>query len=167
MVEGDDLFEKGYKVLSKNMPAYPIKEVEVINNYLNNRLLKGIYESEKVALNLKLTDDAKNIWFGNVRGSIGTNRFYQLVNNLMNFGKRQKTYLLANINNVGSAIGELNRLSELKESGDLSDVVDHSQSVDILSFSPYFNSFIDDKHSKFIDTRLFSFNNMFNLSPKN
>jgi len=30
MVDGDDLFEKGYKILSKNMPAYPIEEVEVL-----------------------------------------------------------------------------------------------------------------------------------------
>ena len=30
MIDGDDLFERGYKILSKNMPAYPIEEVEVI-----------------------------------------------------------------------------------------------------------------------------------------
>jgi hypothetical protein len=40
MVDGDDLFERGYKILSKNMPAYPIEEVEVLKNYSNNRLLK-------------------------------------------------------------------------------------------------------------------------------
>lgn len=27
MIDGDDLFERGYKILSKNMPAYPIEEV--------------------------------------------------------------------------------------------------------------------------------------------
>lgn len=52
MVEGDDFFEKGYRTLSKNMPAYPIEEVQVVRNYSNNAILKGIEESEKVALNL-------------------------------------------------------------------------------------------------------------------
>ncbi|WP_008638083.1 carboxypeptidase-like regulatory domain-containing protein [Bizionia argentinensis] len=61
MIDGDDLFEKGYKILSKNMPSYPIKEIEVLENYSNNRLLKGIEESDKVALNLKLKEDAKRI----------------------------------------------------------------------------------------------------------
>src|SRR5690606_6537666 len=39
MVDGDDLLEKGYRVLSKNMPAYPIAEVEVLKHFANNHLL--------------------------------------------------------------------------------------------------------------------------------
>src|SRR5690606_5979425 len=50
MVDGDDLFEKGYRVLSKNMPAYPIERVELFQNYSNNPLLKNIEDSNNVAL---------------------------------------------------------------------------------------------------------------------
>tara|TARA_R110002073_G_scaffold293194_2_gene458764 strand:- start:40509 stop:40682 length:174 start_codon:yes stop_codon:yes gene_type:complete len=41
MVDGNEFFEKGFKILSKNMTDYPIKEVEIYKNYSNNRLLKG------------------------------------------------------------------------------------------------------------------------------
>ncbi len=66
MVEGDDFFEKGYKLLTKNMPAQPIDQIELLQNYSANPLLKDIEDSEKVALNLKLTEDAKSQWFANV-----------------------------------------------------------------------------------------------------
>ena len=111
MVDGDDFFEKGYKVLSKNMPAYPIEEVEILNNYSNNRLLKGIEESEKVALNLKLDEKSKRIWFGNIEAGHSYNSYYNFKANLMNFGKKNKYYFLTNLNSIGNnAAGEIAHL---------------------------------------------------------
>ena len=48
-------------------------------------------ESECVALNLKLSDDVKRIWFGNM--TLGYDAFanenrYHVKGNLMNFGKK-------------------------------------------------------------------------------
>ncbi len=66
MIENDDFFEKGYKTLTKNLPAAPIEKVEVLKRYSNNKLLKGIEESDKIALNLTLSDEAKRQWFANI-----------------------------------------------------------------------------------------------------
>lgn len=113
MVEGDDFFERGYKVLTKNMPPHPIDKVEIVQNHSNNRLLKGVEESDKVALNLTLKEGAKRVWFGN--GKAGndltfSNR-YELQANLMNFGKGNKHYLITNLNNVGhDATGDIDHL---------------------------------------------------------
>jgi len=71
MIEGDDFFENGYKILSKNMPVSPIDKIEVLQRYSSNKHLKGIEQSDKVALNLKLTDDAKRQWFGNYNIGVG------------------------------------------------------------------------------------------------
>ncbi|MDT0293262.1 carboxypeptidase-like regulatory domain-containing protein [Mesonia ostreae] len=60
MVDGDDLFEKGYKFLTKNLEAQAVDHVEVYNHYSANRLLKGIEESDKIAINLTLKDSYKN-----------------------------------------------------------------------------------------------------------
>jgi hypothetical protein len=114
MIDGDDFFERGYKILTKNMPAQPIDKIELLQNYSNNRLLKGIEQSEKVALNLKLNEDAKRIWFGNMTvgydGVTTTNRHYFKAN-IMNFGKKNKYYFLSNINNIGyDATGDINHL---------------------------------------------------------
>ena len=108
MIDGDDLFEKGYKILSKNMPAYPIEEVEVLKRYSNNRLLKDVEESNKIALNLKMSEETKRIWFGNTTLGFGNDNFYELKGNLMNFGKKNKYYFLTNLNTIGAdATGEI------------------------------------------------------------
>ena len=113
MIDGDDFFEKGYKILTKNMPVSPIDKIEVYQNYSNNKHLKGIENSEKVALNLTLKEDAKRIWFGNALGGYGlisANR-YELRANLMNFGKKSKHYFLTNFNSIGiDAVGDINHL---------------------------------------------------------
>lgn len=93
MIDGDDMFEKGYKILTKNMPVQPIDQVQLLQNYSNNKHLKGIENSNKVALNLTLKEDAKRVWFGNINagyGLVSENR-YELRGNLMNFGKKIST----------------------------------------------------------------------------
>jgi len=91
MVDGDDFFEKGYKLLTKNMPVNPIEKVELYQHYSNNKHLKGIENSNKVALNLTLKENFKRQWFGNMQlgyGLVSENR-YDAGSNLMNFGKKK------------------------------------------------------------------------------
>lgn len=91
MIDDDDFFEKGYKILTKNMPVNSIDKIELYQHYSNNKHLKGIENSDKVALNLKLKDDARRQWFGNMQlgyGLVSENR-YNLKSNLMNFGKKK------------------------------------------------------------------------------
>ncbi len=103
MVEGDDFFEKKYSILTKNMPSQPIEKVELLQDYSNNRLLKGIENSDKIALNLKLKEDAKNIWFGNIDLGYGitSKNTYELNGILLNFTKKYKYYFSSNLNSIG------------------------------------------------------------------
>lgn len=113
MIDGDDMFEKGYKILTKNMPVNPIDKVELLKRYSNNKHLKGIENSNKVALNLTLKEDFKRQWFGNTVGGYGlvSDNRYDLRANLMNFGKKNKYYFVTNLNNVGvDAVGDVNML---------------------------------------------------------
>ncbi|WP_281988398.1 carboxypeptidase-like regulatory domain-containing protein [Aquimarina aggregata] len=106
MVEGDDFFKKGYKLLTKNLNVEAVDKVEVLRRYSNNKLLKGIEESEKVALNLKLDEDFKRQWFGSVSpgyGVVSENR-YDIESNVSSFGKKNKYFLLGSINNIGEDV---------------------------------------------------------------
>ncbi|WP_354668445.1 MULTISPECIES: carboxypeptidase-like regulatory domain-containing protein [Cellulophaga] len=168
MVDGDDLFERGYKVLSKNMPAYPIEEVEVLKNYSNNRLLKGIEESDKVALNLKLNEESKRIWFGNLvlgYGLVSQNR-YELKGNLMNFGKKNKYYFLTNLNNTGyDAIGDIQSLIRplrLNEPGVIGDNATVTNLINLSGTIPNFKR----QRSNFNNSELLSLNAIFNPIEK-
>ncbi|UII25058.1 carboxypeptidase-like regulatory domain-containing protein [Fulvivirga maritima] len=113
MVEGDDFFSYGYKVLTKNMPAQPISEVELLQNYNENRLLRGIDNSDKVALNLKLNDDVKSKWFANIKAGYGLSEKHRHLfqTNIFKFAKKSKYYIIGDLNNTGkNATGEIDHL---------------------------------------------------------
>ena len=113
MIDGDDLFDRGYKILTKNMPVSPIDKIELLQRYSNNKHLKGIENSNKVALNLTLKEDAKRVWFGNIQAGFGlvSDNCYEVKGNLMNFGKKNKYYFLTNLNDIGfDAMGDIDNL---------------------------------------------------------
>ncbi|WP_212898661.1 carboxypeptidase-like regulatory domain-containing protein [Capnocytophaga cynodegmi] len=168
MVEGDDFFEKGYKILSKNMPSYPIEEVEVLTRYSHNRLLKNIEESDKVALNLKLNEQSKRIWFGNTDiayGLISENR-HHLKANLMNFGKKNKYYFLSNFNNVGdnSFTSNHNTINPIRI-GQSIEIGNEAKLNNLIKISPP-NLAFKQIHSRLNNAKLLSINSIFNPTEK-
>ncbi|AEH00945.1 carboxypeptidase-like regulatory domain-containing protein [Lacinutrix sp. 5H-3-7-4] len=166
MIDGDDLFEKGYKILSKNMPAYPIEEVELLKNYSNNRLLKNIEESNKVALNLKLNEKSKSIWFGNIKAGLGNENFYEFKGNLMNFGKKNKYYFFTNFNNIGyDATGDINNLIKPFKVNEPSSVGDNQSVNTLINLVPDRLSFKKNR-TNFNNAELTSLNAIFNPSKK-
>lgn len=168
MVDGDDFFEKGYKILSKNMPAHPIEEVEILKRFSNNRLLKGVENSDKLALNLKLNEKSKRIWFGDVNlgyGLFSENR-YESKANLMNFGKKNKYFFLTNFNNTGIDVtGNINYLINPIRYNEPGSVGDNQFTRNLLNLSIY-NSFFEKSRTNFNNAELVSLNTIFNPSKK-
>ncbi len=168
MIDGDDFFEKGYRILTKNMPAYPIEKVEVYQHYSNNKLLKGIESSDKVALNLKLDDKSKRLWFGNISAGLDpTNgKWFEGNSNLMNFGKKNKFYGITSLNNTGEdATGNINfliRPDDQDEPGSLGENQYAPTWLDISTFSPN----LKERRIRFNSTALYSLNGIFTLSPR-
>jgi hypothetical protein len=168
MIDGDDMFEKGYKILTKNMPVNPIDKIELLKRYSNNKHLKGIENSNKVALNLTLKEDFKRQWFGNAVGGYGVvseNR-YDLRANLMNFGKKNKYYFVTNGNNVGvDAVGDVNMLVRpfrINEPGSIGDNQSASTLLGLGGGSPN----LKQKRVNFNNAEMLSLNSIFTVSDK-
>lgn len=168
MIEGDDFFEKGYRLISKNMPVSPIEKVELYKNYSNNKHLKGVESSEKIALNLTLKKDSKQIWFGNILAGLGlfSENRYELKGNLMNFGKKNKHYFLANLNNLGvdvtGDIDHLIRPSRFGEPGSIGDDQSVNKLLEIGSQLPA----LKQNRINFNNAEVVSLNSIFTLSKK-
>ena len=165
MVEGDDFFEKGYKILTKSMPSSPIDKVEVIRNVSENKLLKGIENSNKIVLNLKLDDEVKRKWFGNLSASNGLISLdrYKISSNLMNFGVKNKFYFLSDINNIGDdATGNIEYLIKNHESKTYEN--EEVKSSSLIHFSTIIPS-LGAKKYNFNKTKFSSLSSIFNL-PK-
>lgn len=169
MVDGDDFFNNGYKMLSKNMPVHPVEKVEVYSNFSNNRLLKGIENSEKVALNLLLDEKAKRQWFGNTElgySITGENR-YDVKAVLMNFGKNDKYFFIGNINNIsynnsGNLAEGINTYNP-EDIGSVGDDIRPFQFLGIYNKVP----FLDDTKTKFNNAEMLSSNAIFTLNENN
>ena len=71
MVGGTDLFGQGYGVLTNNLNPSAVKEVQVLENFEESRLLKRVRrKSERVAINLEMKDGAGQV-VGSLEGSYG------------------------------------------------------------------------------------------------
>ena len=109
MIEGEDVFDKNYKLLSKNLDAKVLEEIQIIDNFEDNPIFKKFGSSDKVALNLKLKEGLANVWFGNIglgKGVIlgdGITSASRWKNNI-NVGllrKKIKLFYLGDYNNIG------------------------------------------------------------------
>jgi hypothetical protein len=168
MIDGDDFFDKGYKILSKNMPPDQIDKIQLLQKYSNNKLLKDIEHSDKVAVNLVLKDNGKRQWFGNftLGYDVTLNNRYSLKSYLMNFGKKNKYILLSNFNNVGyDATGDINHLIRPFRYGEPASIGDNQSAYPLLnlsSFTPNFKA----SRTNFNNAELVSLNAIFNPTEK-
>ncbi|GGF19048.1 TonB-dependent receptor [Flavobacterium limi] len=168
MVEGDDFFEHGYKLLTKNLNASAVDNVEIYKRYSNNRLLKGIENSDKVALNLTLKKDIKTQWFGNMSlgyGVVSENR-YEVRTNLMSFRKKVKYYGIGNFNNLGvDAVGDVDYIIRPVNSDGISNIGDTENANKLINLNGFRPNLKDDR-TNFNNAELLSLNSIFTVSPK-
>ena len=103
LVEGTDMFGRGYTVGSKNIPAEVIEQIEVIDNYDENPVLKRMRDSERLVINLKFKEAAKNVIAGQGRMAGGYGAEFKGVGEVTGYsiGKRNKFLLISNNGNTG------------------------------------------------------------------
>lgn len=105
MVEGKDFFDGDTKLGVKNIPADAIDKVQVLRNYNENSVLKGVENNEdNIAMNIKLKEGKKNFWFGDVTAGIGVAHEEEryLVNpKLFYYSPKYSINLIGNFNNIG------------------------------------------------------------------
>lgn len=101
LIEGDDLADSNYKIISRNLNAKVLDKVEVISNYNDNPVLKQFLLSEATVLNLKLKEEAKTVWFGKVQIGAGNNDKYLADLNLGLIFPKIKFLVLGDFNRTG------------------------------------------------------------------
>lgn len=123
LIEGEDMFDKNYKILSKNLDSKVIDEVQIIDNFEDNPIFKKLNNSDKVALNLKLKKGLKNVWFGNVNlgSAVFPEERWKETLSLGLLKKKIKLFYFGDYNNLGEKPTDLlstNMLDKSTFSGD-------------------------------------------------
>ncbi len=116
LVEGEKMFGKNHKLITKNMPAGVIDQVQIIDNYEENPLLKSLTQTGEQVINLTVKKDKLIRPFGNVGFGAGITNRYEAQLSMFNVKKRSQVGIIGNMNNIGyDPIAET--LSNLSESG--------------------------------------------------
>lgn len=105
MVEGKDFFDGDTKLGVKNIPADAVDKVQVLRNYNENSILKGVENNQdNVAMNIKLKEGKKNFWFGDMTaGGGGSKKLDRYVVNpkVFYYNPKYSVNLITNFNNIG------------------------------------------------------------------
>jgi hypothetical protein len=103
-LEGDNLFGSNYSLGTKNINVDMVEQVQAIENYSENPLLKGVEGGEKVSLNLKLKkgkmDFSGNLDYGSGFDSDGK-QVFDINTNILGISKNYKSFATLNYNNIG------------------------------------------------------------------
>jgi len=102
LLEGDDLTGEGYKAITKNLKPEFVEEVQALEHYVEDDLLKGIINSDDIVLNLKVRNKKARKIIGSIDGGAGTSDRRQLSSNFISFIDKTKAFAFANHNNLNS-----------------------------------------------------------------
>ncbi|RUA28262.1 MAG: carboxypeptidase-like regulatory domain-containing protein [Bacteroidetes bacterium] len=101
LVDGKDFFGGGTKLGVENIPADAVDEVEVIDNYNEIGFLKGLSDSDKMAMNIKLKKGKKKFAFGDIEAGSGTGKHYLLHPNLFYYSPKTAVNFIGDLNDIG------------------------------------------------------------------
>ena len=103
LIEGSDLADSRYKILSKYLPADFVKVVQVINHFNENELEKGLNMNQDIALNIKISNDKKGKLFGQSQFQINTLSKEKEELKFFNFLPKLKFIISTHHNTIGSS----------------------------------------------------------------
>ena len=102
LVEGKSFFGGGTKLAIENIPANAISEVEVIDNYSEVALMKGLEETDDMAMNIKLKKEKNKFSFGDVEVGKGNDDYYLAHTGLFYYSPKTRLNFIGDLNNSGS-----------------------------------------------------------------
>ena len=101
LVEDKTFFTGNSKLAVNNIPADAVDKVEILDNYNEVAMLKGLQDSEDMAMNIKLKTDKKKFALGDIEAGAGVEDRYLLHPNLFYYSPKTTVNLIGDINNTG------------------------------------------------------------------
>lgn len=101
LVEDKTFFTGNSKLAVNNIPADAVDKVEVLDNYNEVAMLKGLQDSEDMAMNIKLKEDKKKFAFGDMEVGAGIKERYLVHPNLFYYSPKTNINFIGDLNNQG------------------------------------------------------------------
>ena len=101
LVEDKTFFTGNSKLAVNNIPADAVDQVQVLDNYNKIGFLKGLQDSDELALNIKLKEDKKKFAFGDMEAGGGVKDRYLVHPNLFYYSPKTNINFIGDLNNIG------------------------------------------------------------------
>ncbi|MHA7829719.1 MAG: carboxypeptidase-like regulatory domain-containing protein [Flagellimonas sp.] len=101
LVEDKTFFTGNSKLAVNNIPADAVDQVQVLDNYNKIGFLKGLQDSDELALNIKLKEDKKKFAFGDMEAGAGIKDRYLVHPNLFYYSPKTNVNFIGDLNNIG------------------------------------------------------------------
>ncbi len=100
MIENEELFGDKTELLMSSIPVHVLGQIQAIENQINNPVLRGFEQGNKVFINLRLKKGVQAA-FGDAIVAAGLPDRYKIAPTLFLLKNRVKAGLIANYNNLG------------------------------------------------------------------
>lgn len=99
MVDGQDFFGGDTRLGVNNIPADAVEEVEAIDNYNEVSFMKGLSDSDRMAMNIKLKKDKKDFVFGETEAGGGIEKRYYIHPSVFYYSPNTTLNFIGSLNN--------------------------------------------------------------------
>lgn len=162
LLDGDNIFNENYTIGTKNIDFEIIEEVQAIEDYNTNPLLKGIKSSDDVAINLILKKGKTDI-SGNAEIGLGLEHKKLMKANTISVSKKLKGFSTISYNNIGENYSPHNFTSNIVE---LSKINESNQRTNDLVNSSGFNSNLPNNRISVNNNFFGSINALYKINEK-
>lgn len=126
LVENKEFFTGDPKLAVNNIPADVIDKIEVLDDFNDISFLKGLEESEHMAMNIKLKENKKKFVFGDIDSGVGIENRYLIHPSLYYYSPKTSINTIFNFNNIGAKTFTFKEFLEFE--GDISALLTNSKS---------------------------------------
>lgn len=119
LVDGEEFFGDDPTLVTKNLRGDMIDKIQLYDKKSDQATFTGIDDGEKSkTINLKLKEDKKNGYFGNLNAGIGTKDFYENQATVNAFKGKQKFAAYGSLGNTNNSFGSAMSFSSMDFSDD-------------------------------------------------
>ncbi|MFI2742141.1 outer membrane beta-barrel protein [Zhouia sp. PK063] len=162
MVDGKTFFTGDSKLAVNNIPADAVDAIEVLDHYSEIPYLKGLEDSDKMAMDVKLKEDKKKFVFGDLEAGGGVKNRYLVHPSVFYYSPKTTVNVIGELNNTGKKSFTFNDYINFE--GGYSQLISENRSI-----SPFQNEFtrflINDDYKSNV-TQFGAFNLRKTFSPK-
>lgn len=102
LVEDKRFFTGDSKLAVNNIPADVVDEIEILDNYSEVAILKGLEDSDDMAMNIRIKEGKKRFWFGDIESGTGITDRHLVHPSIFYYSPKTSVNLIGDLNNIGS-----------------------------------------------------------------